>query len=96
MLTKIRFKMVKALIITGLATLAATAYSATVPNPHYLCGCFQPDYDFGCCNKLGGIWDGTNSCVLPHTDQANNDFNTCCKSIGGKVSKCKTIYSSTV
>jgi hypothetical protein len=85
--------MVKTLIITVLATCAASAYSATVSNPHYLCGCFQPSYDFGCCNKLGGVYD-TNSCALPHTNQTYNDFLSCCNSIGGKETKCKTIYTS--
>ncbi|CAO3662714.1 unnamed protein product [Umbelopsis ramanniana] len=88
--------MVKTLTITVLATLAASAYSATVPNPHYLCACFQPNYDYGCCKQLKGIWDGTNSCILPYTDASLNAFSSCCKSIGGKETKCKDIHSSDI
>ncbi|KAI8584331.1 hypothetical protein K450DRAFT_219338 [Umbelopsis ramanniana AG] len=86
--------MVKALTITVLATFAASAYAATVSNPHYLCGCFQPDFDYGCCSELKGVFDGLNSCALPHTDAKLNAFSSCCKKIGGKETKCKTIYSS--
>ncbi|KAG2186350.1 hypothetical protein INT43_002788 [Umbelopsis isabellina] len=86
--------MVKTLVITILATCAASAYSATIPNPHWLCSCFQPSYDYGCCNKLGGTWDGVDACDLDYTDKNHNDYTSCCQSIGGKETKCKTIHTS--
>ncbi|KAG2183007.1 hypothetical protein INT44_005988 [Umbelopsis vinacea] len=86
--------MVKALTITVLATFAASAYAATIPNPHYLCGCFQPDYDYGCCTHLNGLWDGTNSCIFPNSTAKVTAFQSCCKGIGGKETKCKLIHTS--
>ncbi|KAI8341555.1 hypothetical protein BD560DRAFT_412133 [Blakeslea trispora] len=62
----------------------------------YLCSCFQPKWDRGCCYEVGGVskYDG-NICTIPqHDTKKYNDFDKCCSELNGK-KKCKPGYFAT-
>ncbi|KAG2188723.1 hypothetical protein INT44_003862 [Umbelopsis vinacea] len=60
-------------------------------NRHWICTCFEPKYDYGCCNDVKGVMmtDG-NVCEVPdRSTYKNHDiFEACCTRIGGHY-KCK-------
>lgn len=59
--------------------------------PHYLCTCFRPAYDRGCCGVLNGtMMEDGNVCTIPGSDPAiAQAFRKCCESIKGEITKCK-------
>lgn len=60
---------------------------------HWICTCFRPDYDRGCCANAGGVMmeDG-NVCDIPgHNTSDSQIFKDCCTKINGTI-KCKTGY----
>lgn len=56
----------------------------------WICTCFKPDYDRGCCNEVNGTMmvDG-NVCDIPRARREDAEkFKTCCTGINGRY-KCK-------
>ncbi|CAO3678447.1 unnamed protein product [Umbelopsis ramanniana] len=62
-----------------------------LPSEHWICTCFNPAYDYGCCGDVNGtmMTDG-NVCDVPdRSNYINHDkFEACCTRIKGKY-KCK-------
>lgn len=58
---------------------------------HWICTCFRPAYDRGCCGVVNGTMmvDG-NVCDIPGRNPASAQaFRKCCESIEGEITKCK-------
>lgn len=57
---------------------------------NWICTCFEPKYDRGCCSEVGYdmMVDG-NVCLIDRADVASKDtFKQCCSNISGRI-KCK-------
>ncbi|EPB87060.1 hypothetical protein PS15m_010791 [Mucor circinelloides] len=57
---------------------------------HWICTCFEPKYDRGCCAEVGYqmMVDG-NVCDIDRADvDSKEKFKQCCYGIGGRI-KCK-------
>lgn len=60
----------------------------------WICTCFRPAYDRGCCDTVGGtMMEDGNVCDIPGgIAEDAQKFRSCCDSISGKT-KCKAGYS---
>lgn len=77
-------------IITTIAVLFMLNTYVLAQGENWICTCFNPSYDRGCCNEVGYTMmvDG-NVCDIKRSDVASKDkFRTCCDGIEGKT-KCK-------
>jgi hypothetical protein len=71
-------------------TFASIAFllGAQAIQDHWICTCFRPAYDRGCCDVANGTMSG-NVCDIPGYIEGNDTpFRNCCDSISG-YSKCK-------
>jgi hypothetical protein len=74
----------KALTVLTILTFILGSYA----NDHWICSCFKPDYDKGCCSIVNGIMY-ENVCNTPDmSDNSIKNYEKCCTDINGKY-KCK-------
>lgn len=70
-----------------LAVMMVVFYAGVMAQDHWICSCFRPDYDKGCCDGRGEM--NGNVCDIPGREQASMlDYESCCTSING-THKCK-------
>ncbi|GAN10136.1 hypothetical protein MAM1_0324d09673 [Mucor ambiguus] len=78
-------------------TLLATVFTFLMLNTlvmaqglNWICTCFRPQYDRGCCGEVGYTMEADgNVCLIPRKDEASMEkFRTCCTGIEG-YTKCK-------
>ncbi|EIE84208.1 hypothetical protein RO3G_08918 [Rhizopus delemar RA 99-880] len=75
----------KLIVVFMMMMMLALSVSA---QDHWICSCFRPKYDYGCCDVVKGKMDDGNVCDIPGRGPIYKKYEECCTSIGG-THKCK-------
>ncbi|KAH8556132.1 hypothetical protein BGW37DRAFT_515057 [Umbelopsis sp. PMI_123] len=87
--------MVKIVLLTVFSLIATLVSVQAAPagtngfGDHWICSCFRPDYDYGCCAEVNGSLDG-NVCDISNAGNSTKylDYEACCTKLNG-THKCK-------